>query len=83
MDKRTFEVSAIWDGEAKVYYSKSDIIGLHIEAATLDEFEVLLMEFAPELVIANHVSKQDLARKSLAELVPAILWRRPDPAAAA
>jgi hypothetical protein len=83
MDKRTFEVSAVWDDEAKVYYSESEIIGLHIEAATLDEFEAVLMEVAPELVIANHVSKQDLARKSLAELVPAILWRRPDPAAAA
>ena len=41
MDKRTFVVSSIWDAEAKVYYSESEIVGLHIEAATLDEFEAV------------------------------------------
>ncbi len=52
--KRTFNVKAIWDDEAQVFYSQSDIEGLHIEAASLDEFEAIIIEEAPELIIANH-----------------------------
>lgn len=52
--RKTFYVRSIWDGEAGVYYCESDIIGLHIEAQTLEEFEVLMNEFAPDLVVANH-----------------------------
>ena len=33
--KRTFRVKAVWDVAAKVFYSQSDIEGLHIEAADL------------------------------------------------
>ena len=33
--KRKYLVTAIWDEEAQVFYSKSDIHGLHIEAETL------------------------------------------------
>jgi len=47
-------VTAVWDGEAGVYVSESDIIGLHIEAATVDEFEALVIAFVPELIGANH-----------------------------
>jgi hypothetical protein len=77
MAKRMFTVTALWDDEAKVYYSQSDITGLHIEATTLDEFEAVMMDVAPGLVIANHVSKPDLATTALEDLVPAILWQRP------
>lgn len=34
----SFFVQAVWDEEAGVYISHSDIDGLHVEAATLDEF---------------------------------------------
>ena len=46
MTNRNFFISAIWDEEAKVYYSESDIKGFHIEAENLDEFEALMQEFA-------------------------------------
>ena len=59
--KRTFFVAARWDSEANVYYSDSDIHGLHIEASNLDEFESLVIELAPDLIIENHLSAEDLA----------------------
>ena len=52
--KRTFNVKAVWDDEAQVFYSQSDIEGLHVEAASLDEFESIIIEEAPELITANH-----------------------------
>ena len=52
--KRTFWVRARWDSEAQVYWSESDIRGLHIEAATLDEFQDVLREVVPDLIAANH-----------------------------
>ena len=74
--KRTFSVKAIWDDEAQVFYSQSDIEGLHIEAASLDEFEAIIIEEAPELIIANHRSLSEIAEHSLKDLIPAILWQR-------
>lgn len=50
----TFVIRALWDDEAKVYVSESDIKGLHIEAATLEEFESVIFEHAREFVIENH-----------------------------
>ena len=84
MTKRTFRVKALWDEDARVYYAESDIVGLHIEAATIDEFEDLMMDLAPELIVANHLSATDLAHKPCKDLIPAILWQRPEktPAAA-
>ena len=83
MTKRTFKVSAHWDGEAKVFYSESDIEGLHIEAATIEEFEEILMELGPELALTNHLLKPGAAQATLAELVPAILWQKPQDTTAA
>ena len=77
MQKRTFYVRACWDADANIYYSESDIEGLHIEAKDLDEFEAVMMEVAPELVIANHVEVLQLKNTPLKDLVPAILWQRP------
>lgn len=71
-----FYVRAVWDDEAKVFYSESDIPGLHIEAESIDEFERVMKDVAHELVIRNHLSKRDLARASLADLIPSILWQR-------
>ena len=51
--KRTFFVVAKWDADANVFYSDSDIDGLHIEASTLEEFESLVSELAPDLIFEN------------------------------
>lgn len=82
MPKRMYSVAAHWDDKAKVFYSESDIIGLHIEASTLDEFEAVMMDVAPGLVMANHVSKAELATTAPEDLIPAILWQRPSGKAA-
>jgi hypothetical protein len=45
-----FYVKAIWDPEAGVWCSESNIVGLVLETATLGEFENLARHFAPELL---------------------------------
>jgi len=52
--QQPFRVKAVWDAQAEVFYSESDIEGLHIEAATLDEFEAIMLDVAPELIMVNH-----------------------------
>ena len=54
-----FTVKAIWDDEAQVFYAQSDIQGLHIEAASLNEFEAIMLDVAPELIMVNHRSASD------------------------
>jgi len=49
-----FKISPVWDDDAEVYISKTDIIGLNIQADTLDEFNALVEEFAAEFIQANH-----------------------------
>ncbi len=68
--KRTFTVAARWDDEAGVYYSESDIEGLHIETATVEEFEAVMREVAADLIMANHVSELDLANNSIRDHIP-------------
>ncbi|MBK8458177.1 MAG: DUF1902 domain-containing protein [Phyllobacteriaceae bacterium] len=75
--KRTYSIAALWDDEAKVFYSESDIIGLHIEAGTIEEYETVMHEVAVELIVANHLTASEIANKSLKDLMPAILWQRP------
>ena len=77
MTHRTFRVRAIWDADAKVFYTDSDIVGLHIEAPTLDEFESVVMEVAPDLIVANHMTAADFATIPLRDLMPAILFEKP------
>lgn len=48
-----FYVKAIWDPEAGVWCSESNIQGLVLETATLAEFESLAKQFAPELLAEN------------------------------
>lgn len=74
--KRNFTIKAVWDEDAKVFFSQSDIVGLHIEAATIEEFERVMHENALDMVIANHIKPQELAKKSLADLIPTIFWER-------
>ena len=77
--QRTFHVSCLWDNEAGVYYAQSDIIGLHIEAATVEAFEALMHAFVPDLIVANHIDPKDFGRVPLRDLIPAWQWQRPDP----
>lgn len=48
--RKTYHVEALWDPEAKPWVSKSDLPGLVLETATLDEFEALIRDLGPELV---------------------------------
>ncbi|WP_165215168.1 DUF1902 domain-containing protein [Affinirhizobium pseudoryzae] len=60
MARRIYSVKALWDDEAKVFYSESDIEGLHIEAPTIEAFEEVLFDAAVELIVANHISADEL-----------------------
>ena len=51
-----FIVTAVRDGEARVFRSESDIVGLHIEAETLTDFREVMADIALELILANHVT---------------------------
>ncbi len=82
MAEMIFYVKACWDPEARVYYSESDIRGLHIEAETLDEFEQVMLDCAADLIVANHMQAADIFNRPLRESIPAILWQRPEPEAA-
>lgn len=50
----SFFVKPIWDEEAKVFYSESDIEGLYIEAESLPEFNEIATDIARGVVEANH-----------------------------
>ncbi|MEO1312796.1 MAG: DUF1902 domain-containing protein [Pseudomonadota bacterium] len=78
MANQAFTVRAVWDETAKVFVSESDIIGLHIEAKSLEEFKAVLDECAIGLVIANHLTPHDIASKTVAELIPTIVWETGD-----
>jgi len=77
MSKLSFHVYAHWDEEAKIYYSESDIDGLHIEADTLEEFEATMLILGPQMIVANHISKLDQSNLSLVDMIPSILWQTP------
>jgi hypothetical protein len=50
---KEYYLQAIWDPEAKVYYSKTNVPGLVVEAETLDDFIAIANELTPELLRAN------------------------------
>ncbi|MEO1749299.1 MAG: DUF1902 domain-containing protein [Pseudomonadota bacterium] len=79
---RTYTVRAIWDAEAEVWLSESDIDGLHIETASLDEFQSILSDVGAELVAANHTTDADISGSSLRDLIPAIVFVKPETVAA-
>lgn len=72
--KRTFYVKALSDDEAKVWYSESDIFGLHIETKTLDEFEEIMPELARDMIIANHTTTEG---SSPDDLFATVTWTPP------
>jgi hypothetical protein len=51
--QRSYYVKAIWEPEARVWISESDVPGLVIESDTLAEFEALMMRLAPEMLAEN------------------------------
>lgn len=79
MANPNFEIAAVWDDEAKVWISESDIVGLHIEAATLEEFEKEVREHAAYLIVENHYTDREIDRSNLRELIPTIFWREGKP----
>ena len=81
--KRTYFVRACWDEDAKVFWSESDIKGLHIEAATLEEFQDLVEEFAPDLIFENHLRHEELGATPLKDLIPSVVLRAPELGASA
>lgn len=68
-----FFVRAVWDEGAGVFRSESNIIGLHIETGTIDEFREVLSDLAPELILTNHISGDDLLAKPLKDIIP-VIW---------
>ncbi len=71
-----FYVKAIWDPDAEVWCSESNMVGLVLETATLGEFESLARHFAPEpsRLIEAAMSKDFYPR--LTALLHAAGWRR-------
>ena len=51
--KQSYYVTALWDAEASVWHSETNIPGLVIEADTVGEFEDLMNALAPEMLAAN------------------------------
>jgi hypothetical protein len=70
--KKSYDVRAIWDEENEIWYSESDLIGLHVEAKTFPEFQEMVHEFAAELIVTNHYCDEDL-EQDLRDLIPAIV----------
>jgi Domain of unknown function (DUF1902) len=50
---KIFKITAVWDDEAKVFTSTSDIPGLVVEASTFEEFVSLVEALGPEMLEAN------------------------------
>ena len=48
-----FTVTAVWDPDAQVFTTESDIPGLVVEAATFEELVDLVLSLAPEVIAAN------------------------------
>ena len=51
--RKTYHVEALWDPEAQVWVSRSDVPGLVIETATLAEFEALMRVLVREMLADN------------------------------
>lgn len=72
----TFWVEAIWDEQAQVFVSKSNIRGLVIETETIAEFKEVMEDVVGELIFANHMQGQELMKKRIVDLVPTVIFER-------
>ena len=68
-----FHLTAVWDEDAGLFYSDSNIVGLHIEAETIEEFQAIALDLGPEMLLANHVTNGDLLTKPLKHLI-SVIW---------
>jgi hypothetical protein len=48
-----YYVKALWDDEASLYYSETNVPGLNIEAETLHDFIAIAEELTPQMLEAN------------------------------
>lgn len=74
-----FYVTAIWDDEAEVYTSESNIRGLHIVTKTLQEFEEVMEDAAFDLIMSNHIASKNLDNRPVREVFPKLTFRVPVP----
>lgn len=74
--RKVYVVRAVWDEEAGVFYSESDISGLHIEADNLEDFESVLFKVGPELILSNHFSADALKGPHPEDVIPALVFER-------
>ncbi|MEM1302377.1 MAG: DUF1902 domain-containing protein [Pseudomonadota bacterium] len=72
-----FYVQPIWDAEAEVWITESNIEGLHLEAKSLPEFNDLVQEFAGELILANHMSDAEITRDTIGTSIPTVVIQQP------
>ena len=55
-DLGTFRVEPAWHEKAQVFYTAyTEVEGLFIEAATLDEFREVILDMTPDLLRDNHI----------------------------
>ena len=73
-----FYIRPVWDEEAKVYVSESNIIGLSIEADTTEEIYEIAKECAVDLILANHLSDLDIYNNPIKDLIPFIHMQSED-----
>ena len=71
-----FHVQPVWDDEAHVYYSQSNVPGLTIETETLDLFEEVMLDLAPYLILENIIKPVQQAQSDL--LNGANSFQKPD-----
>ena len=73
----TFYVTPVWDAEHRIYRSESNICpGLHVEAPTLEEFQEVVLDVAPELIVTNHPGA---AAEPPETLLPTTTWNYGEP----
>ena len=71
--KTNFHVKAVWDSEAEVFVSETDIRGLVVETKTLDEFEEVALDLAPEMIRMNYDKPEGfMPTITLSRLAPAV-----------
>ena len=74
--RMTYYVTPVWDAEHRIHRSESNIAGLHIEAPTLEEFQEVVLDIAPELMVANHPGA---AAQTTETLLPTTTWTYGEP----
>ena len=51
--RKSFEIRAQWDGEARVWWCSNDELPLTTEAPTFEELVARVLEIAPEIAAEN------------------------------